>query len=670
MSGPGGPAFRLGALVTSTSGPFSDVSRLDGRFIIASPASVSDDVRALDPPTRAAIVGASTPPARDAVVTLDLALALTGLSVVNVTPATGTANVSLDSSVTVDFAAAVDPASVTEASAALQAAGTPVAVQRTLSADRRRLTLRPSSPLAGRTNFSVVLTNDIRDTAGNALTGYTPVSFTTLDPTRPPPLAVGQIVAELPDEDGFVQISGNAGTSASSAAVVATNQRTQESAAVLALADGSFRVRLSALVGDELSLILRDTAGRDTTIVITQFGRPGGATAMGTRGGSFTGSDGRLGSILPRSLSQPGVFQFTEPASAPLPALPAGFTYVDRFSLTVVGAIFNSIQSVTLSESQNRFLPQSVIDAPFQADGSLTTPGDALINTSLRFTATAVDGGGARRSVAGATTIVGATPDATVGETIQNADFPTVLLESPREAAPNQQVAVKAIAPTARVAIERPANLPGVQTGDTLLLVRLTEIAGEPKLELVDRLTRRDGAQAILRTAGHDLAGVTAGAELAIVATAEPLVFASGKASGAVAAVVADGLPFMVTTAGANGRFVIPVRASQPFTIRFVGLDGAPRGLATGVAPSGGRLDVGDPLGAPSGRLTLSAEPGLNAIVDLGTPVVFRFSEPIDARGLASAIVVLDEGGSRVFGTTSIDSTGLVATFKPSRRWR
>ncbi len=126
----------------------------------------------------------------------------------------------------------------------------------------------------------------------------------------------------------------------------------------------------------------------------------------------------------------------------------------------------------------------------------------------------------------------------------------------------------------------------------------------------------------------------------------------------------------MVTTAGANGRFVVPVRASQPFTLRILGLDGAPRGLVTGVAPGTGSVDVGDPFGAPIRRLTLTAEPGANSVVDPSTPVVFRFSEPIDPRGLASAIVVLDDGGSRVFGTTSIDSTGLTATFKPSRRWR
>ena len=499
MSGPGGPAARIGALVTSTSGPFSDVSRLDGRFIIASPASVADDVRALDPPTRAAIVGASTPPARDAVVALILALALTGLTVVNVSPATGTANVALDSSVTVDFAAAVDPASVTEASAALQAAGTPVGLQRTLSADRRRLTLRPSSPLAGRTNFSVVLTNAIRDTAGNALTGYAPVSFTTLDPTRPPPLAVGQIVAELPDEDGYVLIRGSAGLAPTGATAGVINLRTQESAAVVVRTDGSFSLRVAARLGDELTLVLREPGGRETSIPITQYGVPGLATGIGSSGGTFTDGDGRVATILPRALGHPGVFEFAPAASTPLPALPTGFTYVDRFGLSVDGAAFSTLGSVLLTESQNRFLPQTTLDSPFEASGSLIAPADALVSTTLQFTAVATDGIGARRTVTGATALVAVNPNAATAEMVQQTDFPTIVLEVPREATPNQQVTARAIAPTARINVERPASLPGVQPGDTLLLVRPAEVDGEPRLALFDRLTRVDGAQPVLQ---------------------------------------------------------------------------------------------------------------------------------------------------------------------------
>jgi hypothetical protein len=188
-----------------------------------------------------------------------------------------------------------------------------------------------------------------------------------------------------------------------------------------------------------------------------------------------------------------------------------------------------------------------------------------------------VDGAGARRTVTGATTIVGATPNVTLVESVQQGDFPTVVLEVPRETTPNQQVTARAIAPSARIELERPATLPDLQPGDTLLLVRPIEIGGQARLELLDRLSRVDGAIPVLRTSGRELPGITSGGDLAIVAAREPMAFVSGRANGPAAAVVADDLPFVVTTAGANGRFILPVPASQPFTLRILGLDGTPR---------------------------------------------------------------------------------------------
>jgi hypothetical protein len=661
---------RARALVTLATGPFSDVTALDGRFIVPAAAAVADTVRALDTVTRATANGAVNPAARDAVALLNLTLASTGLTVVSVNPPGGATSVPLDTSITIDFAVAVNAASLTDASASVQAGGTAVATHRTLSADRRRLTIRPTAPLAGRTTFTVLLTSAILDTAGNSLTGYTPSTFATLDPTRSAQAAAGQIVAELPDEDGFVRVSGATGVASAAAPVVLINARTQASVAVLALADGSFQVRVAARLGDELSLILRDGSGRDVTLAITQFGAPGRAAGIGAKGGSFSASNGYVGSILPRSLAQPGVFEFVTPSTASLPTLPVGFEYADRFAIDVNDAAFASLATVSLSESQNRFPPQTATDAPFAAAGSLTTPSDALVNSLLRFTGTVVDGIGARRTVTATTSIVVANPDPSIVETSERTDFPSITLEVPRQATPNQLVNARAIAPAARIDFERPANLPDLQPDDAVLLVRPREIAGVIRLEVLDRFTRVDGPQPVLRTAGRELSGVTSSGDLAVIIVHHDLAFVSGLASGPAAAITSDGLPFVVTTAGANGRFVLPVRASEPFTVRITDLDGSARGTVTGSAPASGNVDVGNPLGAPLGQLRVTARPDSNSIVDLTAPVVFTFSEPIEARGLASAIVVTDDAGSRVFGATIVDTTGSVVTFRPARRWR
>ena len=101
----------------------------------------------------------------------------------------------------------------------------------------------------------------MRDASGHALSGLTTFSFTTLDPSKPTVGASGLISADLPDDDGVVLVSGSTGAAEANAPVVTTNLRTQESVAVLALADGSFRIRLSARIGDMLALTLRDSAG-------------------------------------------------------------------------------------------------------------------------------------------------------------------------------------------------------------------------------------------------------------------------------------------------------------------------------------------------------------------------------------------------------------------------
>jgi hypothetical protein len=672
VSGPGGPAARLGALVTSTSGPFSDVSRLDGRFIVASPASVADNVRAIDPPTRAAVVGASTPPARDAVVALDLALAATGLFVVNVSPAAGAANVALDSSVTVDFAAAVDPLSVTEASAALQAAGTPVGIQRTLSADRRRLTLRPSSPLAGRTSFTVVLTTLIRDSAGNALTGYAPVSFTTLDPTRPAPLAAGQIVAELQDEEDVVMVSGAAGSAAARAAVVVTNLRTQESVGGMSLDDGSFRLRLPARIGDRITLTFRDAGGRETTIAIDQFLTADGSTSIGVHGGTIADAVGRAGRIIPNALTEAGLFELsTIPPGVVLPSLPPGLTYADQFTLRVEGATFNRVASLTLTESQTRFLPATAAAAPFSLTGSLTVPGDALTNTSVQFTASAQDVTGTRQTVTANTVIVSASPDAGTVETGQAARFPVVLLTAPREAVGNQQIETRAVAPSGRIDFEQSVPA-GSSDAAVFLLARVVESGGTTRLAIVDRLERTAPGSQRLHGAGHELPGLNVGGHYVVVSSSDPLVFLTGHATGSPVSVFVDDLPFVFETDRPNGSFIVPARAGAPFTVHFVDRDsGAVLGTTSGTAPANGVENLGSPLTPPAGHLRLTVTPTDGSVVDIGEPVVFQFSEPIDVNTLGpAALVITDAAGSRVFGAATFSDDRNSVTFKPFRRWR
>ena len=657
------------ALVTTEASPFADLSSSIGGYVVAAGVAPAVNVHVLDTVSRNAAAGSVALPGRDTVAVLNLGLAIVAPLVTSTNPAANATNVPLDASIAVDFSEAIDPASISDANAQLQIAGAPVAVLRTLSADGRRLTIRPQLSLQGKSVYTLALTSGIRDLTGNGLLPFPPLSFTTFDPTKPPQPPPGQIVAQLPDEDGFLAVVGTAGTSAPGSPVTVTNLRTQEAVTGYSLGDGSFRLRISGVVGDEIALTFRDASDREATFTLTRM-ESNGAVGIGDKGGTIDGAGGRVGTILPRALTVAGVFTLGDPADATLfPVLGGTFEYADRFALSAGDATFNHLTSLTLSEGQARFAPQTSLAFPFASSGELIVPADFLVNGSLQFTAVAQDATGTRRSVAASTLVVASTPDTTAVESAQVAQFPTIHLTAPRQALANQQVHVSAISPTARVDVDLPA--PAVDPRPAFLLTRVIDVNGEMRLSLIDRLDLTGaGAGRHLRTAGHELPGMTATGDYAAVSSTEPLAYVTGRVSGPAAIVETDGLPFVFETGGPNGNFVIPVLAGQAFTIRFLAADtGALLGTSSGVAPGGGAIDVGSPL-ATGGVLSVDVEPTSTAVVDIGAPLVFHFSEAVDASSLSSGIVVTDPAGSRIFGTMSASGGGATVTFTPLRRWR
>ncbi|MGE5243269.1 MAG: Ig-like domain-containing protein [Betaproteobacteria bacterium] len=669
--GTDGTTPKAQTLVTADTTPFADASSASGAFVVAGLVGADTALRALDTLTHDAAARTVHVNTRDEVVASDVTLAVTALTVISTAPAANATNVALDTSLSIDFSDALDPASISDASAALQTGGAPVAIQQTLSSDRRRLVIRPSAPLQGKSTYSLALAG-LKTTTGRPLTGFTALTFTTLDPSRPAVIDSGIITADLPDQDGFVLITGGAGAAEASSAVTATNLRTQETATVLADGDGSFRVRVSALIGDELSIGLNDSSGREATISLDQLRGADGTTTVSERGGSIAGAHGRLGTILPRALSQAGLFRIDDlAAGVALAALPAGFTYVDQFHFSADAAQFNSLSGLTLAESQNRFPAQSSSSAPFVASGQLTVPADFLVSGSLRFTATAVDRGGIRRSASSSVVVVASGADGSSAESSQAADFPTVFVVAPKQAVPGQAVETSAVAPAARVDLEIPAPA-GLDPAATLLLVRSTTVDNQPKLLVLDAfsIVVRDGVT-LLRTSGRELPGMSTTGDYAVVASSDPISFVTGRLSGSTAIASLDNSPFVFRTDGPNGSFALPARAGQPFSIQYLDASsGAVVGTSSGNAPATGGVDLGQPLAPPASGLTVTADPDAHAIVDIGEPLTFHFSEPVDGRTLAGGIVVTDGAGARAIGSITLASDGATATFKPSRRWK
>jgi len=666
------------ALVTADTAPFADLTDAAGRYLVAG-AVGEVAIVVLDEASGDAAAAAATIAARDEVVALDIALALVPPAVVAISPAADARNVPLDTSIRVVFSEPVVESSVTPASFAVTATatGAPVPGSVAVAPDGRSATFTPAAPLASTTGYTVALGAPIVDLAGRGLAAFAPTSFTTLDTSKPPQPPAGQITAGLPDADGIVLIFGTRGTAEPQSGVTVTNLATQETYTALAQADGHFRLRIRVTLGDELALTFRDAASREVTVAITQLEGEDGTTALAAAGGIVRGPGGRLGRVLPRALRAPALFRLTDAADpAARPALPADVAYADGFDLALSGGPFRALRSLALAESQGRLDAPVATLPPFATTGTIVVPFDFLVNGSLRFTATAEDEAAVREAASGATLVVAASPSGTRRAGSFETRFPTVFIDFPAEAIPGRQLEIRAEAPAARLEIEldEPA---GLDAAASLLLVRIVEVQGARRLAVVDRLARRtvDGAPR-LATAGREHPGATAAGAYAVVAVgpARPIAFITGRIAGPAAVVSVDGSPFVFATDGPNGAFRLPVDAGAPFALTFVdAATGLALGTASGQAPAaaGDTLDIGSPLAPPGAALAVTAVPDASSLPDIADPIVFTFSEPVDARTVgASTLIVTGPNGVRIPGRFAVATDGLRAAFAPARRFR
>ena len=657
------------ALVTADTAPFADVTGAAGAYIVAGAVTTPSLITAVAPAST--VAAATTLSAVNEIARLDLTLGAIALSVVSTSPAANAVNVPLNSPVVVRFSEPLAAATANTSSIALHASGSPVSGTVTLSPDRRIATFLPSAELQSNAIYTLVLSPALRGESGSGLGPFTPIAFTTVDASKPQ-VTPGRITADLPDADGQVIIFGTSGTSEPMSGVTAANLRTQETITALASTDGSFRLRLPAAIGDEISVTLRDARSREVTVSITQFDSADGTTGMGRAGGRITGPAGRTGTVRPRALGGAATFKISGLADpAVFPSLPSEFAYADRFTLSFQGGPFNQLRSLSLTESQNRFPPAVATSAPFESAGSLVVPADFLVNGTVKFSAAAEDVGGNRNTASGSTLVVTANPATGSIETSFETAFPAVFLVVPREAVPGQQAGAAAVAPTARVDFDllSPA---GLDPSATVLLTRATELGTDRKLAIVDQFAPVDaGAVRRLHTAGRQLPGAAAAGPYGVVVSSVPLVFVSGQIAGPGLVVAVEGSPFIIEPSGPNARFLIPVPANRPFVLNFIDpATGQIAATASGQAPASGVFTLNQVIGATAAPLSVTAVPDTQSLVDINEPVVFTFSEPIDGRTLAGNILVTDATGIETFGRFGLSTDARRVTFVPNRRWR
>lgn len=132
--------------------------------------------------------------------------------------------------------------------------------------------LRLNEPLVDGSVHRLTLAPPIVDRDGRTLADAPVVErFSTIDRTPPPAIDPGQVTASMPDGEGYVTVTGSAGTVNPDDVVFLMNDDTGHSVLATVATDGSFTGRLLASLADRLVVIVRDRADNQTRFDVGPF---------------------------------------------------------------------------------------------------------------------------------------------------------------------------------------------------------------------------------------------------------------------------------------------------------------------------------------------------------------------------------------------------------------
>ncbi len=271
--------------------------------------------------------------------TLNASLSPTPPDVASLSPADGTTGIALSAAVVISFTEAIDAASLNDTTVRLILTddGTTVAVVRSLSPDRRVVTLRPTMLLQSDTAYAIEVTTGIRDLNGRGLVTPQTVNFHTVDTTPPLRPPAGNLTASIP-VDGFSTVRATQGTVQPDWIVTVANRTSGARTSVIPEADGSFNVRVPAQYHHRLELELIDASGLSTVMAVPSFANADGSVIIGSEGGTVTGADNTAVNI-PAGAFPNGTLVKIAPLSAadlPIPA-PAEAPFVGAVTLETGG---------------------------------------------------------------------------------------------------------------------------------------------------------------------------------------------------------------------------------------------------------------------------------------------------------------------------------------------
>jgi len=648
--------------------------------------------------------------AAGAVVGADLTLSASRPAVVSVRPADGAGSVPLDAAIVIEFDGPMDRASMAAGFSLLGPEGLRAGAL-ALSADGQRATFRPAAPLAGETEYRVQLAASLRDRFGNALVGNQPdggfaTRFVSADVTPPLRPEAGQTTVGEPI-DGVVALSGATGSVEPGMLVSVTNQRTGAVSSVLAGADGSFALSVSAGVTDGLALIVLDEAGNATENL--DLGRPPtpeGVAVLGTEGGVVEGADG-ISALIPSSILPADTVVAIEPL--PLDKMPHPFedpedgSVAAAVSLSLGGAEIDAPAQLVLEiDGFPQFETVDLLPPLYEIDREIMLPAELPAGRDVVVRVVATGATGVEVS-AEAVLAVRAAPDRSRHHERTDGAL-RVDLELPAEAAPGETIRLVARAEYPDVRLRFPAD-PSLTGDEQFLLWEVKEIAGRPVWDLVtaaELVTLEDGSR-VIETKSPPYRGIRRDTSKLLLAIHTQFLmgfvqmlskvssFAGGATLGTTVAMASSlsgmfsdlalGTELLLTFSRPPGvdlnpyEFsVIPVPAGAPSTIEIVDFS-TNRNLATAelaaLAPN--QFSEVLVLGEDKGPLQVAATTSpANHAVPIDASFTLVFSHLIDPATITDeTLELLDASGNAVayrkqFGRT--DTGALSVTIFPLAR--
>lgn len=273
------------------------------------------------------------------IVTVNIQIVTTPPQIISITPTNGATNVPQNTTVRVTFSESVLASSVNSSSLFLQNVSATIL----LTSNNTIAILTPTTQLAPNTQYTLTVTNAIKDLTGNALSN--PASnhvFTTVDNT--PPDSEGDFKLFLPEgpnapNEGIVKFEVDASHIESGISLVFFNE-TQQTSISATLQDGKYTASIAGRITDTFFVMLIDAAGNQTRVDLPLMQYPDGkGAAFKPEGGIFVTAENVEITI------QPGTFDAITPVrletiQIPEEELPPHDDYVplQHFTLNLNGA--------------------------------------------------------------------------------------------------------------------------------------------------------------------------------------------------------------------------------------------------------------------------------------------------------------------------------------------